>query len=63
MANETEAQDIDAITTISLKMSAKNKLATYGNKGDSYEDIIKKLMSIADKFVEVSSVCGQVATN
>ena len=36
------------MTTISLSMETKNKLKTYGNKGESFDMILNKLMSIED---------------
>ena len=36
------------MTTISLSQETKHKLKTYGSKGDSFEEIINKLMSKED---------------
>lgn len=37
------------ITTIQLEKETKEKIATFGEKGESYDEIIKKLYSIAVK--------------
>jgi len=37
------------ITTIQLEKETKEKIATFGEKGESYEDIIRKLYNIAVK--------------
>jgi len=37
------------ITTIRINKNVKDRLDSFGNKGDSYEDIIKRLMDIAEE--------------
>jgi predicted CopG family antitoxin len=37
------------ITTISVSKDTRDELKTYGNKGDSYDDIIEKLMDEYDE--------------
>ena len=36
-------------TTIRLSMETKNRLDKLGAKGDSYEDIVKRLLDLAEK--------------
>ena len=36
-------------TTIQLKKETKNKISSFGMKGDSYDDIIKRIYSLAVK--------------
>jgi len=36
-------------TTIQLNKETKNKLSSFGMKGDSYDDIIKRIYSLAVK--------------
>jgi hypothetical protein len=36
-------------TVIRLEVSTKERLDTFGKKNDSYDDVIKKLLDIADK--------------
>ena len=37
-------------TTIRLTPETKARLDKFGNKGDTYEDVIKRLIDIADRF-------------
>ena len=37
------------ITTIQLKKETKDKISSFGMKGDSYDDIIKRIYSLAVK--------------
>ncbi|MEK6928362.1 MAG: hypothetical protein AABW65_00190 [Nanoarchaeota archaeon] len=37
------------ITTIQLSKEMKNKIATFGTKGESYEKILKRIYSMAVK--------------
>lgn len=42
-------QDKDKITTIRISVKTKNRLDLLGKKGDSYEDIIKRLIEFYEK--------------
>jgi len=42
-------QDEERITTIRISVKTKNRLDPLGKKGDSYEDIIKKLIDSYEK--------------
>lgn len=37
------------ISTIQLSKETKRKISSFGNKGESYEDILKKIYSMALK--------------
>ena len=37
------------ITTIQLNKETKNKISSFGMKGDSYDDILKRIYSLAVK--------------
>lgn len=37
------------ITTIQLSKETKDKIASFGQKGESYDDIIKKIYNLAVK--------------
>lgn len=37
------------ISTIQLSKETKKKISSFGNKGESYEDILKKIYSMALK--------------
>ena len=37
------------ITTIQLNKETKDKISSFGMKGDSYDDILKKIYSLAVK--------------
>ena len=38
-----------AITTIQLSKETKDKISSFGTKGESYEDILKRIYSLAVK--------------
>ncbi|OGJ20207.1 hypothetical protein A3K73_04620 [Candidatus Pacearchaeota archaeon RBG_13_36_9] len=40
---------MENITTIQLSKETKDKLASFGAKGESYEDILKRIYSLAVK--------------
>ena len=37
------------ITTIQLSKETKDKISSFGNKGESYEEILKRIYSLAVK--------------
>ena len=37
------------ITTIQLDKETKDKISTFGNKGESYDDIIRRIYALAVK--------------
>lgn len=37
------------VTTIQLSKETKNKIASFGNKGESYDEIVQRIYSLAVK--------------
>ncbi len=43
-------------TTIAVNESTRDKLKSYGRKGDTYDDIIQRMMDIVDRELYLNEV-------
>ena len=47
-ATDDKMEEDEEITTIRLKKSVRKRLDKFGEKGDTYENILNKLMDLAE---------------